>query len=144
MLTPCYQHPALLKIPVIFPNPIPAFAVEREDDSQQGDLPLRRGIHVVFVKGALGEETILHDFGDEQDNRQQDQQQQLQQYPSVAYIDDLLRRCHVPVIRNLRERKAFVIDEDVTAEAKDHVVIHYGFNDELDRAKETFETLDGE
>jgi len=76
--------------------------------------------------------------------QQQQQQQQLQQYPSVAYIDDLLRRCHVPVIRNLRQRMAFVIDEDVTAEAKDHVVIHYGFNDELDRAKETFETLDGE
>ncbi len=41
-------------------------------------------------------------------------------------------------------RMAFVIDEEVTAEAKDHVVIHYGFNKELDRAKETFETLDGE
>ena len=72
------------------------------------------------------------------------QQQQKQQYRSVAYIDDLLRRCHVPVIRNLRERMAFVIDEEVTAEAKDHVAIHYGFNEELDRAKETFETLDGE
>jgi phage antirepressor YoqD-like protein len=80
----------------------------------------------------------------QQQHQQQQQQQQQQQYPSVAYIDDLLRRCHVPVIRNLRERMAFVIDEEVTAEAKDHVVIHYGFNEELDRAKETFETLDGE
>ena len=81
---------------------------------------------------------------EEQQQQQQQKQQQQQQYPSVAYIDDLLRRCHVPVIRSLRERMAFVIDEEVTAEAKDHVVIHYGFNDELDRAKETFETLDGE
>ena len=72
------------------------------------------------------------------------QEQLFQQYPSVAYIDDLLRRCHVPVIRNLRERMAYLIDEEVTAEVKDHVVIHYGVNEELDRAKETFETLDGE
>ena len=68
----------------------------------------------------------------------------LQQYPTVAYIDDLLRRCHVPVIRNLRERMAYLIDEEVTAEVKDHIVIHFGVNEELDRAKETFETLDGE
>jgi hypothetical protein len=67
-----------------------------------------------------------------------------QQYPSVAYIDELLRRCHVPVTRDLRERMAKIIDEEVTAETKDHVVIHYGFHEELDRAKETFETLDGE
>jgi hypothetical protein len=74
-----------------------------------------------------------------------EQHEQLQQqYPSVAYIDDLLRRCHVPVIRNLRERMAFLIDEEATAEVKDHVVIHFGVNEELDRAKETFETLDGE
>jgi len=71
-------------------------------------------------------------------------QQQQQQYPSVSYIDDLLRRCHVNVIRNLRERMVSIIDEEVTAETKDHVVIHYGFDEELDRAKETFEMLDGE
>ena len=71
-------------------------------------------------------------------------QEMMQEYPSVAYIDELLRRCHVPVTRNLRERMASIIDEEVTAEMKDHVVIHYGFHEELDRAKETFETLDGE
>jgi len=70
------------------------------------------------------------------------QQQQMQEYPSVAYLDELLRRCHVPITRNLRERMASIIDEEVTAETKDHVVIHYGFHEELDRAKETFETLD--
>ena len=75
---------------------------------------------------------------------EQGQLQQQQQYPSVSYIDDLLRRCHVPVIRNLRERMVSIIDEEVTAETKDHVVIHYGFDEELDRAKETFEMLDGE
>lgn len=72
-----------------------------------------------------------------------DDNDQQQEYPSVTYIDELLQRCHVPVTRNLRERMASVIDEEVTAEAKDHVVIHYGFHEELDRAKETFETLDG-
>ena len=66
----------------------------------------------------------------------------MQEYPSVSYLDELLRRCHVPVTRNLRERMASIIDEEVTAETKDHVVIHYGFHEELDRAKETFETLD--
>ena len=64
------------------------------------------------------------------------------QYPTVAFIDELLQQCHVPVTRNLRERMASVIDEEVTAEIKDHVVINFGFHDELDRAKETFETLD--
>ncbi len=48
-------------------NQLPAFAVKRQDDSQQSDLPFRRAIHVLFVKGALGQETVLHDFGDEQD-----------------------------------------------------------------------------
>ena len=65
------------------------------------------------------------------------------EYPSLAYIDELLRRCHVPVARNLRERMVAMIDEEVTAEATGHVVINYGFHEELDRAKETFETLDG-
>lgn len=67
-----------------------------------------------------------------------------QQYPSVAFVDELMGRCHADVLRKLRERLVSVIDEEVTAEVKDHVVIHYGFHEELDRAKETFETLDGE
>ncbi|KAL7470193.1 hypothetical protein ACHAXS_013587 [Conticribra weissflogii] len=62
--------------------------------------------------------------------------------PSLAFVDNLVQRCHVSAIRNLRERMAAVIDEEVTAETKDHVVINYGFHEELDRAKETFETLD--
>ena len=67
---------------------------------------------------------------------------QQQQYPSVTFIDELLQQCHVPVLRNLRERMASVIDEEVTAEVKDHCVINFGFHEELDSAKETFETLD--
>ena len=35
-------------------------------------------------------------------------------YPSVAYIDDLLRRCHVPVTRDLREKMIAVIDVEVS------------------------------
>ena len=66
-----------------------------------------------------------------------------QNYPSVAFVEELLRKCHADAIRSLRGRLASVIDEEVTAEVKDHVVIHYGFHEELDRAKETFETLDG-
>ncbi|KAL7554025.1 hypothetical protein ACHAWF_017390 [Thalassiosira exigua] len=63
--------------------------------------------------------------------------------PRAAYVDEILARCHVPAMRALRERMATVIDEEVTAEARDRVAIHYGFHEELDRAKETFETLDG-
>lgn len=47
-------------------------------------------------------------------------------------------------MRELRERMSAVVDEEVTAEARDRVAINYGFHEELDRAKETFETLDGE
>lgn len=35
-------------------------------------------------------------------------------YPSVGYIDDLLRRCHVPVTRDLREKMIAVIDVEVS------------------------------
>jgi DNA mismatch repair ATPase MutS len=63
---------------------------------------------------------------------------------SVEFVEELLGRCYPAALRHLRERMASVIDEEVTAEIKDHVVIHYGFHEELDRAKETFETLDGE
>jgi hypothetical protein len=97
---------------------------------------------ITTLGGELRDKAYMLDGRGRSVNGQQQQQQQ--ECPSVAYIDDLLRRCHVPVIRDLRVRMAFVIDEEVTSEAKDHVVIHYGFNEELDRAKETFETLDGE
>ncbi len=66
-----------------------------------------------------------------------------QEYPSVAYLDRVLHMCHIPTIRSLRERIASVVDEESTAEAKDHVVIHFGFHDELDRAKDTFQSLSG-
>jgi len=72
----------------------------------------------------------------------EDVHQQQQKYPSVAFVNELMGRCHAEALRKLRERLASVIDEEVTAEVKDHVVIHYGFHEELDRAKETFETLD--
>ena len=84
----------------------------------------------------------IMDSGDGGHGLQQQQQQQ-QEYPSVMYLDELLQRCHVPVTRNLRERMASVIDEEVTVERKDRVVVNYGFHEELDRAKETFDTLDG-
>ena len=78
------------------------------------------------------------------DGTDQRHTQQLQQeYPSVAYLDRVLHMCHIPTIRSLRERIASVVDEEATAEAKDHVVIHFGFHEELDRAKDTFQSLSG-
>ena len=72
-----------------------------------------------------------------------DQEEGIGQLPSVAFVTQLIGRCHANELRNLRQRLASVINEEVTGEVKDHVVIHYGFHEELDRAKETFETLDG-
>jgi len=60
----------------------------------------------------------------------------------VAFLDDILERCFPPTLRNLYERVVSIIDEDMTTEMKDSVVIQYGFNEELDSAKEVFDTLD--
>jgi DNA mismatch repair ATPase MutS len=76
-------------------------------------------------------------------DREESDGDEVHQYPSVAFVEELMGRCYVDTLRNLRERLASVVDEEVTAEVKGHVVIHYGYNQELDRAKETFETLDG-
>lgn len=100
---------------------------------------------IVVTLGDVRERAVEIDRerGDGGENVHQ-QRRRRQQYPSVAFVEELMGRCHAEALRKLRERLASVIDEEVTAEVKDHVVIHYGFHEELDRAKETFETLDGE
>ena len=60
-----------------------------------------------------------------------------------AFLHQILEVCHVPVLRNLHERIVSTIDEEITADTKDAVCIQYGFNEELDNAKEAFESLDG-
>eukprot|EP00986_Skeletonema_menzelii_P002403 scaffold650_cov140-Skeletonema_menzelii.AAC.2 len=95
---------------------------------------------VATLSGELREKA--HKLDRESRHQSMEDMQPQQQYPSVTFIDELLQQCHVPVLRNLRERMATVIDEEVTAEIKDHCVINFGFHEELDSAKETFETLD--
>ncbi|KAL9179395.1 hypothetical protein ACHAXT_008685 [Thalassiosira profunda] len=98
---------------------------------------------VAALNGELREKAFRLDTGEGEGMQSMDVDGgSRREYPSVAYVDELLRRCHVQEIRNLRERMATIIDEEVTAEVKDRVVINYGFHEELDRAKETFETLD--
>lgn len=60
----------------------------------------------------------------------------------LAFLDDILRRCHVPTLRKLHERITTIVDHELTAEKKDSVEVHYGFHEELDAAKEAFDTLD--
>ena len=59
-----------------------------------------------------------------------------------AYLDDVLRRCHVTSLRALHDRVTSIVDHDMTAETKDSVVVHYGYHEELDAAKEAFDGLD--
>ena len=59
-----------------------------------------------------------------------------------AFLNRILGLCQVHVLRKLHERMASTIDEEITADMKDTVCIHYGFNEELDNAKETFDSLD--
>jgi DNA mismatch repair ATPase MutS len=62
----------------------------------------------------------------------------------IAFIDGILDKCFTSVINDLRERILSIVDEEATNEAKTAVVIRPGFHEELDAAKEAFETLDGE
>ena len=67
-------------------NQVPALAVERQNHAQERNLPLRRAVHVIFVKGALGEKTVLHDLGDEKD-----QALRIGQHIRPDELDDLLQ-----------------------------------------------------
>lgn len=60
----------------------------------------------------------------------------------LNFIQKLLTKCHVSAIQDLLERIVSIVDHEATMETKDCVVIHYGFHEELDRAKESFDTLD--
>lgn len=59
------------------------------------------------------------------------------------YLQQLLKKCHVNILRELHHRMTSVIDEEITAENKNSVVIHYGYHEELDAAKDALDRLDG-
>eukprot|EP00814_Leptocylindrus_danicus_P000752 CAMPEP_0116014172 /NCGR_PEP_ID=MMETSP0321-20121206/6132_1 /TAXON_ID=163516 /ORGANISM="Leptocylindrus danicus var. danicus, Strain B650" /LENGTH=904 /DNA_ID=CAMNT_0003483799 /DNA_START=123 /DNA_END=2836 /DNA_ORIENTATION=+ len=58
-----------------------------------------------------------------------------------SFLDGILNRCHTAVLRDLHGRIVAIVDEELTLEQKS-VVVHYGYNEELDSAKEAFERLD--
>lgn len=62
---------------------------------------------------------------------------------NFAVVDRILHPCRVPVLQDLHERLVSIVDHEATAETKESVVIHYGFHEELDNAKEMFDNLDG-
>jgi DNA mismatch repair ATPase MutS len=59
-----------------------------------------------------------------------------------AVLDRILNHCHISVLQDLHERLVSIVDQEATIETKDSVVIHYGFHEELDNAKEMFDNLD--
>jgi len=62
---------------------------------------------------------------------------------SIAFLDSILERCIIPVLQGLYERITSVVDEEMTSHVRDAVIIHSGFNEELDKAKLAFESLSG-
>lgn len=60
----------------------------------------------------------------------------------LNFLEKILDRCHVSELQDLNERIISIIDQEATAEKKDSVVIHYGFHEDLDNAKEAFDVLD--
>jgi len=62
---------------------------------------------------------------------------------SLVFLDSILERCYVPALQDLYERITSIVDEEITAQVKDSVVIQFGFNEELDNAKEAFDCLSG-
>jgi hypothetical protein len=60
-----------------------------------------------------------------------------------AFLESIVQKCCISVLRDLEERITSIVDEAETMEARDTVVIQTGFHEELDAAKETFDNLDG-
>ena len=60
-----------------------------------------------------------------------------------TFLDGILKKCHLPILSELHQRMISIIDQEMTAEAKTNIVLHFGFDEELDSAKEALERLDG-
>lgn len=61
----------------------------------------------------------------------------------TAFVEKILYRCNVPVLKELQEQIVFTIDEESTSEAKDTIFIRNGFHEELDMWKAHYNSLDG-
>ncbi len=61
----------------------------------------------------------------------------------LQWINNLLERCNIIILNRLLKRITSIIDLEATALKKEAVVIHFGFHEELDCAKDAFDRLDG-
>lgn len=64
-------------------------------------------------------------------------------WEEFAVIEKIIDNIHVSVLQDLHDRIVSIVDQEATIETKESVVIHYGFHEDLDRAKELFDNLDG-
>jgi Mismatch repair ATPase (MutS family) len=64
-------------------------------------------------------------------------------WQEFAVVEKIIDDIHLSVLQDLHDRIVSIVDHEATMEAKESVVIHYGFHEELDRAKELFDNLDG-
>lgn len=60
----------------------------------------------------------------------------------LVFVQSVLQRCTIQSLRDIQARITDIIDEAATLEEKDAVVIKMGFHEELDCAKEKFDSLD--
>jgi len=60
-----------------------------------------------------------------------------------SFLDGILSRCNISVLIRLQMLVTSIVDEEMTLENKSGVVVKFGYNEELDFAKEEFEKLDG-
>lgn len=60
----------------------------------------------------------------------------------LCFVHDIIQRCSIQSIRDVHQRITDIVDEDATMEEKSFVVVKLGFHEELDCAKEKFDSLD--
>jgi DNA mismatch repair protein MSH5 len=60
----------------------------------------------------------------------------------LEFCQSIFQRCYVQSLRDVLARITDIIDEEATIEEKDSVIIKLGFHEELDCAKEKFDSLD--
>ena len=82
-------------------------------------------------------------MGRQNQQKKQENEQLHFRHRSEAFLHSLTERCYTSTLKALFDRIMGIIDVEHTTQAKDAVVIQYGFHPDLDRAKESYKDLDG-
>jgi DNA mismatch repair ATPase MutS len=77
------------------------------------------------------------------DNSTEGSNEETRIWQEFEVVEKIIDNIDVSVLQDLFERITSIVDHEATLEAKESVVIHYGFHEELDNAKELFDSLDG-